>query len=94
MHQNGGVIVAKKSIVTDDMTHCIISGSPDVAIHHLIFGTSGRAKADEDGLIVPLDPTYHNMGNSAIAFVGTSGVQLGWLASQADILSEDWLIVG
>ena len=34
------------------------------------------------------------MGNSAIAFVGTSGVQLGWLASQADILSEDWLIVG
>lgn len=53
--------MAKKSIVTDDMTHCIISGSPDVAIHHLIFGTSGRAKADEDGLIVPLNPTYHNM---------------------------------
>lgn len=30
------------------------------------------------------------MGNKAIAFVGTSGVQLGWLASQSDILSEDW----
>ena len=25
------------------------------------------------------------IGNSAIAFVGTSGVQLGWLASQADM---------
>ena len=33
----------------------------------------------------------HNaIGNKAIAFVGTSGVQLGWLASQADMLAEDW----
>lgn len=31
-----------------------------------------------------------DMGNKAVAFVGTSGVQLGWLASQADMLSEDW----
>ena len=30
------------------------------------------------------------IGNRAIAFVGTSGVQLGWLASQADMLAEDW----
>lgn len=36
----------------------------------------------------------HNaIGNKAIAFVGTSGVQLGWLASQADMLAEDWKIV-
>ena len=33
------------------------------------------------------------IGNKAIAFVGTSGVQLGWLASQADMLAEDWYIV-
>lgn len=32
------------------------------------------------------------IGNAAIAFVGTSGVQLGWLASQADMLAEDWHI--
>ena len=31
------------------------------------------------------------IGNQAIAFVGTSGVQLGWLASQADMLAEDWM---
>ena len=36
---------------------------------------------------------HDQMGNKAIAFVGTSGVQLGWLASQADMLSEDWQIV-
>lgn len=34
------------------------------------------------------------IGNCAIAFVGTSGVQLGWLASQSDMLAEDWYIVG
>lgn len=34
------------------------------------------------------------IGNCAIAFVGTSGIQLGWLASQADMLAEDWYIVG
>ncbi len=33
------------------------------------------------------------VGNAALAFVGTSGVQLGWLASQADMLAEDWMIV-
>ena len=33
------------------------------------------------------------IGNKAIAFVGTSGVQMGWLASQADMLAEDWIVV-
>lgn len=32
------------------------------------------------------------IGNKAIAFVGTSGVQMGWLASQSDMLAEDWEI--
>lgn len=36
---------------------------------------------------------HETMGNKAIAFVGTAGVQLGWLASQADLLSDDWCIV-
>lgn len=33
---------------------------------------------------------HSDIGNNAIAFVGTSGVQIGWLASQADMLAEDW----
>lgn len=33
---------------------------------------------------------HENIGNNAIAFVGTSGVQMGWLASQADMLADDW----
>ena len=31
------------------------------------------------------------IGNQAITFVGTSGVQMGWLASQADMLADDWV---
>lgn len=41
------------------------------------------------GEIVNVD--HDAIGNQAIAFVGTSGVQLGWLASQADMLAEDWV---
>ena len=44
-----------------------------------------------DGKVINVD--HEQMGNVAIAFVGTSGVQLGWLASQADMLSEDWQVV-
>ena len=36
---------------------------------------------------------HNNIGNTALAFVGTSGVQLGWLASQADMLADDWMLV-
>ena len=33
---------------------------------------------------------HEAIGNKALAFIGTSGVQMGWLASQADMLAEDW----
>lgn len=36
---------------------------------------------------------HEAIGNNALAFVGNSGVQLGWLASQADMLANDWKIV-
>lgn len=41
-----------------------------------------------------INAEHDAIGNKALAFVGTSGVQLGWLASQADMLAEDWNIVG
>lgn len=37
-----------------------------------------------------INAQHDAIGNAAIAFCGTSGVQLGWLASQADMLAEDW----
>ena len=38
-----------------------------------------------------INVNHEAMGNKALAFVGTSGVQLGWLASQPDMLSDDWV---
>jgi hypothetical protein len=44
-----------------------------------------------EGTIV--NANHEAIGNKAIAFCGTSGVQMGWLASQADMLADDWEIV-
>ena len=44
-----------------------------------------------EGEVVNCD--HEAIGNQAFAFVGTSGVQMGWLASQADMLAEDWYVV-
>ena len=40
-----------------------------------------------------INAEHDDIGNQALAFVGTSGVQLGWLASQADMLANDWRVV-
>lgn len=40
-----------------------------------------------------INAQHDAIGNCAIAFVGTSGVQIGWLASQADMLAEDWRVL-
>ncbi len=53
---------------------------------------SGIAYVGPDGNIV--NAAHEAIGNRALAFVGTSGVQMGWLASQADMLAEDWEIIG
>lgn len=45
-----------------------------------------------DGEVVNAE--HEAIGNAAIAFVGTSGTQMGWLASQADMLAEDWEVYG
>ena len=50
---------------------------------------TGISYKDAEGVIVNCN--HDSIGNMAIAFVGTSGVQMGWLASQADMLADDWI---
>lgn len=57
---------------------------------HIELATAISFKST-DGEIVNCN--HDAIGNKAIAFVGTSGVQMGWLASQADMLAEDWVFV-
>lgn len=42
---------------------------------------------------VYINVNHEDIGNKALAFVGTQGVQLGWLATQSDMLAEDWEVV-
>lgn len=51
----------------------------------------GISYTSPDGEVVNAE--HEAIGNAALAFCGTSGVQMGWLASQADMLAEDWMIV-
>ena len=48
-----------KSILTLDMEHCVICGSPNVEIHH-VFGGPNRKNSDKYGLVVPLCHRHHN----------------------------------
>lgn len=43
----------------------------------------------DNGVLV----AHEDIGTNALVFVGTRGRQVGWLASQADMLAEDWYIV-
>ena len=49
---------------------------------------SNISYVNANGIVVNCE--HDAIGNMAIAFVGTSGVQMGWLASQADMLADDW----
>ena len=44
---------------------------------------------DDNGVLV----VHEDIGTNALVFVGTRGIQVGWLASQADMLADDWYIV-
>lgn len=59
--------MARKSVLTDDLRHCIITGSPRVHIHH-VFGGSNRKLSEEDGFIIPLKPELHNLSDFGIHF--------------------------
>lgn len=49
------------SVLVDDLEHCIVTGSPEVAMHHVFNGNPYRELSDRYGFIVPLRPDWHNM---------------------------------
>lgn len=57
----------RRSVLTDDLEHCYLTGSPEVHIHH-VFGGPNRSLSEEDGFIVPLRPDLHNMSNKGVHF--------------------------
>lgn len=47
------------SVFTDDLEHCIETGSSYVERHHIFPGNPNRNHADEDGYVIPLTPELH-----------------------------------
>lgn len=52
------------SVFTDDMDHCLFTGSAPVERHH-IFGGAYRSKSEKYGYVVPLRPDLHPNGAQA-----------------------------
>lgn len=47
------------SILTNDLKHCIICGTPNVNLHE-IFGGRNRQNSKDYGLVIPLCQQYHH----------------------------------
>lgn len=57
------------SVLVDDVSRCAITGSTNVAIHHVFFGRTGnREKSEKYGFLLPLRPDWHNGANYGIHF--------------------------
>lgn len=56
---------------------------------YVALGTSISFVCDDE----TINANHEAIGNNALVFFGTSGIQVGWLASQADMLADDWKIV-
>lgn len=61
-----------KSIFTDDLKTCIITGSRkddgfDIHVHH-IFGAANKANSEKYHFLIPLRADWHDMANYGIHF--------------------------
>ncbi len=57
-----------RSILTDDLKKCIVTGDTDnIHIHH-IFGASNKANSEKYGFLVPLRADWHDMADYGIHF--------------------------
>lgn len=51
--------MGKKSILTNDMDHCMVCLNTNPEVHHVFFGMANRKLSDKYGLVVPLCHIHH-----------------------------------
>ena len=73
----------KKSIITDDMEHCFICGSPYVQVHHCLHGTANRKMADKYKLVIPLCQKHHTGGLDSVHRNAELNLQVKRIAQEA-----------
>ena len=60
-----------RSVLTDDMDHCLFTGNAPVERHH-VFGGPYKKKSERYGFIAPLRPDLHPNG----VFAGKHGKEV------------------
>lgn len=76
------------SIFTDDMDHCIFTGSPYVERHHVFPGVANRKKCEKYGFIVPLRYDLHPNGTRFVQSEENKKID-GYLRRKCQIWYED-----
>lgn len=64
------------SVIQDDLGACFVTGSPNVAVHHIFPGTVRRKLCERYGFLVALEPRYHNMSSYSVHAVPNEGLDL------------------
>lgn len=64
------------SVLQDDLSSCFVTGSPNVAVHHIFPGTGRRRLCEDYGFMVALEPRYHNMSSYSVHSVPNAGLDL------------------
>lgn len=64
------------SVLQGDLSTCFVTGSTNVAIHHIFPGKGRRRKCELYGFLVALEPRYHNMSNYSVHAVPNAGLDL------------------
>mgnify|MGYP006992791132 FL=1 len=64
------------SVIQDDLSVCFISGSRNVAVHHIFPGKGRRKLCEKYGFVVALEPRYHNMSSYSVHAVPNAGIDL------------------
>lgn len=70
-----------KSIICEDMEHCMVCSSPYAEVHHVIYGTANRKLSEKYGLKVPLCHKHHT-GSAGVHFNRDFDMHLKKLAQE------------
>lgn len=65
-----------RSVLTDDLGHCYVTGSSNVAIHHVFPGVGRRKPCEAYGFVVPLEPALHNASSASVHHNPNTGLDL------------------
>lgn len=64
------------SVIQDSLETCFVTGSSNVAVHHIFSGNGRRKRCEKYGFVVALEPRYHNMSNYSVHAVPNAGLDL------------------